>query len=130
MADIGEPVPNGSAPRFGCETVLDGARVLVSVRGEIDIASAQILQTALRDAIMTSGSSAGGSTVVADLAQVEFIDSSGIHALLVADIAAREKGVAFVLRAPHVRVMRVLDLLGLSDQLTFEAGGTTPEPGV
>jgi anti-sigma B factor antagonist len=128
VGDIGEPVPNGSAREFRCETSSDRGRVLVSVRGEIDIATAPILQAALHDAIVASGPSSGRSAVVADLAKVEFIDSSGIHALLVTDVAAREQGVSFVLRAPHARVMRVLDLLGLTEQLAFEGRGGTEEP--
>jgi anti-sigma B factor antagonist len=122
VADVGGSAPNGSAPDFGCETTSDRGRFIVTVRGEVDIATAPIVEAALCDAIASSR-----QPVVADLAAVEFIDSSGVHALLVANVAARDHRIPFVLRAPHAHVMRVLDLLGLTDQLAFEAGGAAGE---
>jgi anti-anti-sigma factor len=77
-------------------------------RGEIDIADERPLLDEV-DAVM-GGSE--GVVVELDLAQVEFIDSSGIRALL---LLRRAHGDRVVLGARSAPVQRVLEIAGLTD---------------
>ena len=79
---------------------------IVALHGELDIVSAAGLADALVDV--------AGSTLVVDLSDLTFIDSSGISALVVARnrILADGKG-DLVLTRPGVIVRRVLEITGL-----------------
>jgi anti-anti-sigma factor len=85
-----------------------GVRLMLS--GELDLATADQLSSRLR-ALCASGRS-----VVLDLAQLEFIDSSGIRELVRAVSGARRDGWSLSLdptMAPQV--LRIIELLGLRD---------------
>lgn len=91
------------------------ARAVVSVTGEIDLATApQLLQEVL-EAINTP------SDVVLDLRAVEFFDASGISVLVEAAAKADNAAVRLTLRAPSRPVCRVLEILGLVDAFWIEA---------
>jgi anti-anti-sigma factor len=59
--------------------------------------------------------------VVVDLAGLEFIDSTGLRVLLLADARARERGYELVLRAGGPTVQRVFEMTGALDVLRFES---------
>ncbi len=93
---------------------LDGTGVLM-VRGEVDMASAGHLTSAMQRAVSL------GVPVAVDLSGVSFMDSSGLHALVRARTAAR--GVCpFVVRNPTAQVRRLLAITGL-DYLLHDDGG-------
>jgi anti-sigma B factor antagonist len=93
------------------ETATDsGARTLV-LTGSVDIASKQVLTEAGRIALLEHGA----HRLTLDLAEVSFIDSSGLGALIELAGLAADRGSSFALRAPSRRVQRVLDLTGLTD---------------
>ena len=81
--------------------------VLVTVAGEIDIATVARLRERLR------ALAASGRPLVADLEQVSFIDASGLGALAGAARLAAEHGVSLhvVCSRPHIR--RLFRLTGL-----------------
>jgi anti-sigma B factor antagonist len=79
---------------------------VVSLHGQLDLANAD----RVRDAII----GAAGSTVVVDLSDLQFLDSSGIAALLSARSQITQSGRAFELRGAHGVVRRVLEVTGLS----------------
>ncbi len=83
---------------------------LVTVRGEVDMANA----CQLVDAIEAAG------TAVVDLSGVTFIDSAGLHGLLRAQAAGRERGDAMILRHPSDAVRRVLERTNMIDVFTVE----------
>ncbi len=83
---------------------------LVTVHGEIDMGNAGQLV----DAIEVAGSA------VVDLSGVTFIDSAGLHGLLRAQEAARERGDRMILRHPSEAVRRVLARTNLIDVFTVE----------
>jgi len=89
---------------------VDGA-VLVRVIGELDLSTHEQLRQPLMEA---AGS---GSTVVIDLAECEFIDSSGIRALLLGHEAlANDDGrKPLLIAAPQPQVMRVLEMTGVGE---------------
>ena len=80
-------------------------QVAVTLAGEIDLATSARLRRDLADAIV------GASTVVVDMASVEFIDASGIGALVSVADAARRRGATLWLVHPSPIVRRVLALL-------------------
>jgi anti-anti-sigma factor len=86
-------------------------RTLVTVRGEIDMENAgELVDTMMRVA----------GTAVVDLSEVTFIDSTGLHGLMRAQQAARQRGDDLILRHPSTEVCRVLELAGLIDAFTVE----------
>lgn len=94
-------------PTFEIETVANGSRQEVVVHGEIDITSAPALDEAL--------SGMHGDSVVVDLSQVTFIDSTGLRVLVMARTRLEADGSRLVLRAaddsPVVRTMRLAGLI-------------------
>jgi anti-sigma B factor antagonist len=82
----------------------DGAHVLVTLRGELDIANAADLRAVLSEAV------ARNPHVIADLSDLTFIDCASLGALVRARTRAREAGGDLVLAAAHGRVQRVLAL--------------------
>ncbi|MEU4245671.1 STAS domain-containing protein [Actinoplanes sp. NPDC026619] len=83
------------------------------VAGEIDMATADDLEAALTQAI----TAAGTTTVIADLAQLTFCDSSGIAAFDKAYRQATDRGVTFQVRNLQTGVRRVLEITGVLDRL-------------
>jgi anti-sigma B factor antagonist len=85
-------------------------RAVVTVRGEVDIATAPMLQHRLVDLIET-----GIVHISIALAEMTFIDSSGL-AVLVAALRAmsRVAGGVIVLVSPTANTRRVLDISGVA----------------
>lgn len=92
-------------------------RVVLTVSGALDLAS--------RDQLLVAGAEAlnrdHAKALVLDLAQVSFIDSSGIGALVQLAGDAADVGRAFVIRNPSDRVRRILQITGLLDTWTIES---------
>lgn len=57
---------------------------------------------------------AGAPLITVDLADTDFIDSTGLHAIVVAVKELRAYGADLVLRAPSPSTARVLELSGLT----------------
>ncbi|MCG8917278.1 STAS domain-containing protein [Actinokineospora sp. PR83] len=92
--------------------------VVVSVTGEVDLATAPQLEAELSDALATPGATG----VRVDLAGVEFMDSAGLRVLVAALRTAEEGGRTLTLAAPHDRVRRIIEITGLSE--VFGLAGT------
>jgi anti-anti-sigma factor len=88
----------------------DGARIL-ALNGSVDLASKPVLIEAGRRALLEDGV----PKLTVDLAEVNFIDSSGLGALIELAGLAADRGCAFALGNPSRRVQRVLDLTGLDN---------------
>jgi len=85
------------------EPASDGT-ALVRVAGEIDTAT----ELWLRDALLTAVRQPDARHVVVDLAEVEFIDSTGVGALIAARNAAVRAGRSLSVRNAHGIVGQVL----------------------
>jgi anti-anti-sigma factor len=81
--------------------------VIVTVTGEIDLDTTDILADALARAADTA------PVVVADLTAVTFLDSTGISTLLRAHHALTARGGRLALAGAHHTAFRVLDLTGV-----------------
>ena len=113
-----EHLETEAAPRPG-ELTVETARVeggsVVSVRGELDISSAPAFKQALE------GSRASDTcTVVVDLAQLVFIDSTGLRVLLAAKQRAAAGGGDLSIRNARAEVRRLLEIAGVLELLSAE----------
>jgi anti-anti-sigma factor len=89
--------------QFGIDESRDGERVVVAVRGEVDMATAPRLRAALERA------AAEASEVRVDLREVQFMDSTGLSAL----VAAHQALDRLVIVCPPGPGRRALEVSGL-----------------
>ena len=92
----------------------DGLAVLIP-RGELDVAGTPALEDALAEA---SGES-GVCGVVVDLSRLDFMDSSGLRAVVLADKRLREQGLRFALVRGGEPVQRVFELTRMTERLPW-----------
>jgi anti-sigma B factor antagonist len=88
---------------------------VVVVIGELDIATVPRLRRVLEAEVAS-----GKNDLVVDVVGVEFIDLSGVRALLDFAERAKTKGGRLRLQAPSRPIRRMRDLLGLHDALTIK----------
>jgi anti-sigma B factor antagonist len=99
------------APMFSAELSsreCDG-QALVALRGELDVLEAASVAAALVAVV------ARVPEIIIDLAGLEFIDSSGAAALVLARKEARRAGGDLLLVAPQEQVLQFLNVTGLID---------------
>lgn len=94
----------------------DGTELLI-VGGELDVETAPELQRALAEA------AARKASVVLDLANLEFIDSSGIGVLVRAELQATRDGRRLLLRNIPPQAARILSIAGLASRFTVIQDG-------
>ena len=90
-------------------------RLVVAMRGELDVTDAASAAASLMAV------AAGGRQIIVDLKGLEFIDSSGLAALVLVRRQARRAGGDLLLAAPGRQVLRVLTLAGLTGFLVTHA---------
>jgi anti-sigma B factor antagonist len=86
----------------------DGPRVILSVGGEVDLATAPQLRAKLLDLVDNRVGS-----IVVDLTPVPFIDSTGLSALLAEHQRAAARGRTMRLVCPEGPVRRIFRLAGM-----------------
>jgi anti-sigma B factor antagonist len=91
----------------------DGGGTIV-VHGDIDMAGGPALEAAILQC-------EEAQRLVIDLADVSFIDSSGLRTLLGASRRARTRGADVVLRSVGPEVIRLLDITGTTSQFEVES---------
>ncbi len=96
---------------FAIDRRVSGSAVLLSPRGDVDLATVGELDQALRQA----GDS--HELVVLDLRGVPFMDSSGLHTMIGADLRMRELGGRLVVVQGGEQIRRLLGLTGADAQL-------------
>jgi anti-sigma B factor antagonist len=90
-------------------------QVIVALRGVLDVADAASVAVAL------TAAAARQRDMIIDLAGLEFIDSSGVAALVRGRRQARHAGGELLLAAPQQQVLRVLTLTRLIDAFPVHA---------
>jgi anti-sigma B factor antagonist len=100
------------------ETSRDGAVAVIAPTGELDLSGAALLE----DELDRLASEPELSTVVLDLRRLEFMDSSGLRLVVLADMRAREAGRRFALIKGTETVHRVFEITRMSERLEFVAG--------
>jgi anti-anti-sigma factor len=87
---------------------------LLSVAGELDLASSPMLEAALERAM-----SNGPGLVIIDLRGLEFMDSTGLGVLIRAHNHAQETGHRLGIVNGSSQVRRLLSLTGVAERLTI-----------
>jgi anti-anti-sigma factor len=100
------------------ETTRNGKVAVIAPTGELDLSGAAVLQAEI-DRLVDDGELAG---VVLDLRGLEFLDSSGLRLVVLADMQAREAGRRFALVRGDETVHRVFEITRMSDRLDFVDG--------
>ena len=101
-------------PRFDLASE-DGAAVL-RITGDLDIAAEDDAVAAVAAVLATEPAPAH---LVLDLSAVEFMDSSGLRAVVLADQKLRAQGLRFALVRGGEPVHRVFELTRMTDRLTW-----------
>ncbi|MFJ3791589.1 STAS domain-containing protein [Kitasatospora sp. NPDC090091] len=83
---------------------------VLTLRGELDLDSVDLLHTALDSVLLTAG-----TTVVIDCGDLEFCDSTGLNAMLRGRAIADAGGSRIELARPRPLVLRMLELTGAAD---------------
>jgi anti-sigma B factor antagonist len=89
-----------------------GERVHVRMRGDLDISTAPRLEEELRRV-----EAKGASTIVLNLQDLSFMDSTGLRLLITADARAREHSRRLVLVRGSKMIQRVLRITRLDERL-------------
>jgi anti-sigma B factor antagonist len=88
----------------------NGAGPEIHLRGELDMATASLLRDEL--VRLTTG---GATQVTVDLAQLAFIDSTGLSVLITGLKRIRQQGGDMTLRSPNPGTRKVLEITGLTE---------------
>jgi anti-sigma B factor antagonist len=94
---------------------------VVTLAGEVDLSTAPALRERLASLI-----DGGASSIVVDLRQVSFMDSTGLGVLMGAHLRVRERAGELRLVAGEGPVLRVLTLAKLTE--VFPVGADLPDP--
>ena len=100
-------------PPFSIDVAQHGSRTVLSLSGELDLATVGELEGALSSRLDA------GEHVVVDLRPLAFMDSSGVRALVAGHAAAQEcDGSLTIVRPPQgSEVDRVIDVSGIATAL-------------
>jgi anti-sigma B factor antagonist len=102
---------------FSIESVRRDCSLILIVEGEVDLATAPLLDNELARARATDA-----ETIVIDLLHVTFLDSSGLHVLIKhACCGERPKRVQLTKGSPQVQ--RLFEIAGVLDYLPFASEG-------
>ena len=107
--------------RFRCDVFPERDRVRVAPTGELDLATTPALEATIRELLES-----GFDDVVLDLADLEFLDSTGLRLILMLHAAAGDGGYRLRLRPGPPVVQRVFELTRTLQLLRFETAGARP----
>jgi anti-anti-sigma factor len=101
---------------FNIEAVHGDGSLRLVLRGELDLATAPLLKAALVEA--EAGSS---ELIVIDLADVPFIDSTGLRALVEAHLRSQQNGDRLRISGGSEQALKLFKLAGVLERLPFVA---------
>jgi anti-sigma B factor antagonist len=93
-----------------------GERVVLRLDGELDLASVPQLEDAVESALLD-----GATEIVLDLRGLEFVDSTGLRAILAQDQRSTELGQTFALVRGPEQVQRLMHMTGVDEHLKIIA---------
>ncbi len=94
----------------------EGERVVLRLDGELDLASVPVLEHAVEDATLDAA-----TEIVLDLRGLEFIDSTGLRAILLQDKRSAERGQTFALVRGPEQVQRLMNMTRVDEHLRIVA---------
>ena len=92
----------------------DADVVTVRLHGEVDVLNVDRVRVCLVEALESRP-----ATIVVDLAELSFIDSTGLGAIIFGFQRARDQGVEFQLAHPSRGVRQILVLSGVLEVITL-----------
>ena len=95
---------------------LVGDATLIELIGDLDMYNAPVLKERVQRIIRE-----GAAGVVIDAGRVEYVDSSGIGALIIAFTASQKSGIPLRIAGVHGTVMKVIELTRLQGILPLTA---------
>ena len=101
--------------RFAFDTAERSALALITLEGELDLPATAELEPELE----RLASEPGVETVALDLRGLEYLDSSGLRQVVVADRRLREAGRRLVLVRGPQPVQRVFEITRMTERLEF-----------
>jgi anti-sigma B factor antagonist len=101
--------------RFSFETVVRGALAIVTLRGELDLPATSALEPELE----RLAGEPGVDVVALDLRALEFLDSSGLRAVVLASRQLSEHERRLVLVRGSPTVQRVFEITRMTERLEF-----------
>jgi anti-anti-sigma factor len=101
--------------RFAFESDERGAVSFVTLRGELDLLSTAELEPELE----RLADEPGIDVVALDLRELEFLDSSGLRLIVIAERSLRECGRRLVLVRGPQPVQRVFEITRMTERLEF-----------
>jgi anti-sigma B factor antagonist len=90
---------------------------VIELAGELDLSGVTSVSEAFAVALESDARS-----IVLDLRGLEFLDSTGVHAILKAERSASEQNRSFVLIRGPRQVQRIFEISGILDRLAFSDG--------
>lgn len=102
-------------PSLSFQTTLTGSVAVIALRGELDVAGASLLENEL-DRITVDHEP---ETVVFDLSGLEFMDSTGLRLIVLADGRLQQEGRALALVQGPADVHRVFEITRMTERLRF-----------
>ena len=100
---------------FALERQLSSGTAHIIVRGELDLSTGPRVEEELRRA-----EAEAPDTLILDLRDVTFFDSTGLQIVLDADVRAREEGRTLIVRPGDGEPRRILELAEVADRLNLE----------
>jgi anti-anti-sigma factor len=101
--------------RVECEVSGDGMSVCLRLDGEVDLDTAGLVEDALSPVLDPRC-----TRLVVDLADVSFMDTSGLRVLVVARNALDDRGAEMVIAGVNDQLRRLFEISGLTSAFTFE----------
>jgi anti-sigma B factor antagonist len=102
-------------PSLDYQTTRNGTVAVIAATGELDLSGAAVLEAEIDR--LAADSELG--TVVLDMRRLEFMDSSGLRLVVLADMRAREAGRRFALVRGSETVHRVFEITRMAERLDF-----------
>ena len=111
-------MPADTSPLFGVRVFRHESHTVVQVVGEIDLATAPQLRSCLDDLIADAD-----GAILLDLADVTYIDSTGVSAVLTADAELNHYGRDLRVVEASVQVRRLFELCGITELVVDDPQG-------
>jgi anti-anti-sigma factor len=92
----------------------DGDAHVIALSGELDLAGADLLEGELQRV-----EASDAREIVVDLRDLDFIDSTGVRLIYMADLRARKDSCRLTIRRGPDRVQRLFVMTDLADRLPF-----------
>jgi anti-sigma B factor antagonist len=102
-------------PDLVLTTEIEGDRTVIAIKGELDAYTAPALEDQI--ATLIAGEA---PTVVLDLSETGFLDSSGLRAILTAHRKLTAAQGTLLLRTPSEPVTRLLEITGLTEHFRVD----------